>query len=203
MRALLLALAALALPASAAADTITVVPEPAGANCAAGGVKITVSPTPPPPPAPPPADQVSYVCSGPAGADGQDGAPGLPGADGQDGAPGLDGLDGQDGADGFNGSDGTTTAAAGGTGSRVASCGKASRVIAWHLPARFRRATSATVVVGGHRRVVLLARGTVLVDLHGLACGSYPIVVQRRGLRPAVRIFTLRRDGKIGRSSVQ
>lgn len=201
MRALLVTLAALAFPAAAAADTITVVPEPAGANCATGGVKITVTPTPPPPPDPAPPDQISYVCSGPAGVDGQPGADGAPGADGQDGTPGLDGLDGQDGSNGFDGSDGTggsTSASA----TKTPSCGKASRVVTWHLPARFRRATSATVIVGGHRRVVLVERGTVLVDLHGLACGSYPVVVQRRGLRPAVRVFTLNRSGKIGRTSV-
>ena len=65
--------------------------------------------------------------------------------------------------------------------------------MAWHLPARFRRVTAATVIVGGHKRVVLVERGTVLVDLHGLACGSYPVLVQRRGIRSAVRVFNLRR----------
>ena len=203
MRALLVTLAALALPASAAADTISVVPEPAGANCPAGGVKITVTPTQPAPPAPPLPDQVSYVCSGPAGADGADGAPGRPGAGrARTGRPGADGLDGSDGSNGFDGQDATSTSAAGGTGSRPASCGKASRVVSWHLPARFKRVTSATVIVGGHKRTVLVERGTILVDLHGLACGSYPIVVQRRGMKSAVRIFTLNRSGKIGRTSV-
>ena len=204
MRALLITIAVLALPASAAADTISVVPEPAGANCATGGVKITVTPTQPAPPAPPLPDQVSYVCSGPAGVDGAPGTDGAPGADGQDGQPGADGIDGSDGSNGFDGQDstGTTSSSSTGSSTRPASCGKSSRVISWHLPARFKRATSATVVINGHRRTVLVERGTILVDLHGLACGSYPIVVQRRGMKSAVRIFTLNRSGKIGRTSV-
>jgi hypothetical protein len=200
MRALLVTLAALAVfPAAAAADTISVVPEPAGANCPAGGVKITVTPTPPAPPAPPPPDQVSYVCSGPAGADGAPGTDGAPGADGTDG---TDGVDGQDGSNGFDGSDATSSGSGATTTSRTPSCGKASRVITWHLPARFKRVTSATVIVGGHKRTVTITRGAVSVDLHGLACGSYPIVIQRRGIRPVVRIFTLDRSGRIGRTSV-
>ena len=198
MRALLVTLAALTLPASAAADTITVVPEPAGANCPAGGVKITVTPTPPAPPAPAPPDQISYVCSGPAGADG------APGADGQDGTPGADGIDGQDGADGSNGADGfdATGSSNSAPTSTRASCGKASRVITCHLPARYRHVTSATAIVGGHKRTVTVTGGSVSVDLRGLACGSYPVVIQRRGIRSAVRIFTLNRSGKIGRTSV-
>lgn len=209
MRALLVTLAALALPASAAADTITVVPEPAGVNCPAGGVKITVVPTPPAPPALPPPDQISYVCNGAAGAPGTAGAPGADGADGKDGVDGkdgqdgLDGQDGSNGANGFDGQDGSNSASGStSTSTRQASCGKASRVITWHLPARFRGVTSATVVVGGHKRTVTITRGTVSVDLHGLACGSYPVVIQRRGIKPAVRIFTLNRSGQIGRTSV-
>ena len=187
-RAALVAVLALLVGASsAAADTITVVPEPAGANCTAGGVKITVTPTPPPPPDPAPPDQVSYVCSGPAGADG---APGPPGADGVDGTSGQDGLNGSDGTNGFDGQDGSSSATA---AAKTPSCGKASRTVTWLLPKRFRRVASATVIVNGHRRVVLVDRGTILVDLHGLACGSYPVVVQRRGIRPTFKVFRLQR----------
>ena len=197
--ALIAALVSLAGASAAAADTITVVPEPAGANCAAGGVKITVTPTPPAPPAPAPPDQISYVC---AGGPGQDGAPG---ADGQDGAPGQDGIDGQDGqdgqsgADGFDGQNGSSSSSS----ARAPSCGKASRVVVWHLPARYRHVRSATAVVGGHKRTISVNGGAVSVDLHGLACGSYPIVIQRRGLRPAVRIYTLSSSGRVSSSSVR
>lgn len=202
--AVLTTLAACALiPAAAAADTITVMPEPAGANCPAGGVKITVTPTQPAPPAPPLPDQVSYVCSGPAGADGTPGTDGAPGVDGQDGTPGADGIDGADGSNGFdgsNGSDGSSGSSA--TSASRPSCGAASRIVGLRLPPRYRNGKTVTETVNGHRHGATVSRHTVDVDLRGLACGSYPVVVQRRGVKPVVRIFTLNRDGRIGRTSV-
>ncbi|MBL4585906.1 MAG: collagen-like protein, partial [Flavobacteriales bacterium] len=59
-------------------------------------------------------DGIQWVQAiGPAGADGNDGAPGADGAtgaDGNDGAPGADGATGADGNDGAPGADGATGA---------------------------------------------------------------------------------------------
>lgn len=188
---------------------ISVAVEPPGDNCENGGIAITVTPLPPTPtpeptdtPEPEPTDtpdpeptptvtavaaqdepEIFYVCNGATGADGMDGS----------GDNGDSGDDSGDNGENSNSNTGTT---------RRPSCGKASRTITLRLPTRYRKATRVTVTLNGKRHHPTVKRRSVRINLRGLRCGSYPVVVQRRGIRPYVRIFTLHKSGRIGRVSV-
>jgi hypothetical protein len=170
-------------------DTIITAVEPPGTNCPNGGVKIT---TIHPPPAEP---DVVFVCNGDPG---QAGDPGDPGQAGDPGQDGQDGSNGSDGSDGFDGRDATPPTSS----SARRSCGKASKTVRLRLPARFRRARTVTLTVAGDRNSVPVTRRAITVNLKGLPCGSYPVVVQRRGIRPFVRIFTLHPGGRVTREPV-
>lgn len=187
----------------------TVVEEPPGDNCPAGGVKVTVTPAPEPDPEPTPdptetptpdptetatpeptltavaaqaqEPEVYYVCNG------QSGEPGPDGQDGPDGANGLDGTDGVDGADGMDGEN----ASDGSTSPKSSVC--ASAGVKWmRVPARFKRHRKVTVIANAKRRHVRVsARHKVRVDLRRAACGYYPVLVRKRGIRPLLRIWHL------------
>jgi hypothetical protein len=133
-----------------------------------------------------------FVCNGSNGGNGDPGDPGADGQDGQDGQNGLDGQDGQAGTDGFDGRDGSGSAS---------DCGAGT--VKLRLPARFRRARSVTLTVAGDRGGVPVTRRAITVHLEKLACGSYPAVVQRRGIRPFVRILTLHAGGRVSREAVR
>lgn len=152
-------------------DPVAIADEPAGANCEAGGVSITDTSS----------GDVFYVCDGLAGADGADGADGNDGFDGQDGQDGQDGLDGMDGIDG--GSGGTAAAV---------KCASA-RILFPHVPSRFHG--RVTVTVNGARKHVHVKNHVIRVDASRLACGYYPVLVQRHGARSLTFVLRLRPGG--------
>ena len=193
---------------------ITVVEEPPGGNCEFGGVKVTVTPAEEPVPTPTPTEppdvdptptptptetpeptptpddgrdpptaqlsqadpEVSYICNG------QSGDPGLDGSNGFDGRDGSDGFDGQDGSNG------------GGNGNTVNSSARAcasAGIKRMRLPARFRGSGSVTVVANGKRRSARVRGRRVRVDLRRARCGYYPVLVQRRGVRPVLKVWHL------------
>lgn len=187
---------------------ITVVEEPSGDNCPTGGVKVTVTPAPEPDPEPTPdptetptpdptetvtpeptltavaaqaqEPNVYYVCNGQSGE---------PGPDGQAGSDGIDGLDGPDGVDGADGMDGES--ASGGSTNPKPVCASAG-VKRIRVPARFKRHRQVTVIANAKRRHVRVsARHKVRVDLRRAACGYYPVLVSKRGIRPMLRIWHL------------
>ena len=194
-------------------DSIEVVPEPAGANCEFGGVKITVTPgVPDPPPDPLPEPQVSYVCNGQGtpgepgppgdpGPPGEPGEPGNPGDPGDPGDPGADGLEGLPGQDAFDDSfdeqnDEPTL--------RVPAseaCASA-RVTTMRVPKRFRGARRVRLTVAGKRKSAVVKRRRVKVDLRRLRCGFYPVLVQKRGIRPALFVWRLTPNRIVRRASV-
>ena len=179
-KALLGVLIACALaPAGAQAQNPTVEPEPAGPNCPAGGLKITVTPAPTEE-VPTPEPVVHYVCHGVAGEPGAPGSDGSPGSDGIDGANGMDGADGMDGG-GFDEPEPVTPA-------QTQAC-RTSRVLNFKLPARFRGVRSASLRFNGARRTVAVRARRVQINMRGLACGYYPMLVARRGITPVLRVW--------------
>ena len=176
------------------ANDITVVVEPPGSNCEAGGIKVTVTPIPEDPEEEP-VPSVYYVCNGQQGEPGEpgpegppgEGEPGLPGDPGQDGLPGEPGIEGPPGEDGNSAETPST-----GSGSRA--CASAS-VVRMKLPARYRGVRKVTVIVNGKRRSARVQRQRVQVDLRKLQCGYYPVLVQRRGIKSALRIWHLTPGG--------
>jgi hypothetical protein len=199
----------------APADEITVVVEPPGDNCPTGGIKVTVTPVPEGEEEPEPT--VYYVCNGqqgPPGEPGNDGEPGVPGEPGApgepgpEGPPGNDGTDGNDGADGADGADGQDgepgepgESGGGGGGGVVTSpgaprgrCGAVNRSARLRLPSSFRPNARVRVILNGKRRTARTnVRRSIRVNLRGLRCGTFPILVQQRGVRTYVAVWTLRR----------
>ena len=87
-------------------------------------------------------------------------------------------------------------------------CPRSSRVTRMLLPRRFNAAVGRRVrlIVNGdiQRPRVRRVRGlrTIRVDLRRVPCGSYLLTVQRPRIRAAVRVWTLRRSGRIIRFAV-
>ena len=70
------------------------------------------------------------------------------------------------------------------------------------LPARYANNKTVTVLVNAHRYSTRVRSHRVRVDLRGMGCGSYPVIVKRAGVKPVVRIFTLHPGGRVGRAPV-
>lgn len=205
---------------------LSVAVEPPGENCPTGGIAITVTPKPEETPTPEPTDtpepeptdtptpeptetptpeptetptptavaaqdeepQVFYICNG------DDlGADETPTPDPDDTSDPGDFIDNGDSEQNFDEGIGTT---------RRPSCGKASRTVSQRLPKRYHGVKRVSMTLNGRKRSTVVRHQAVRINLRGLKCGSYPVVIQRRGIKPYVRIFTLHRSGKIGRISV-
>ena len=199
---------------------ITVVEEPPGDNCEFGGVKVTVTPaevpeptptpppdtdptpTPEPTPTPTPTEEPTPTPT-PTPDDGRDPptarlSQSVPESyyicNGQVGDPGLDGsngFDGRDGSDGFDGQDGSGGTGNGNTVNTSARACASAGVKRMRLPARFKGVRSVTVVANGKRRAVRVRGRRVRVDLRRARCGYYPVLIQRRGIKPVLRIWHL------------
>ena len=175
-------------PPDPPANDITVVVEPPGDNCVAGGIKVTVTPVAEDPEAPP-EPQVYYLCNGQDGEPGPEGPPGEgePVEPGQEGPPGQDGLEGPPGEDG-------NSAESFPSGNTTRVCASAS-VVRMKLPLRFRGVRRVTLYVDGQRHGVRVQRRRVRLDLRRLECGYYPVLVSKRGIKPALRIWHLTPGG--------
>ena len=185
------------------ADDITVVVEPPGENCVNGGIKVTVTTTPEDPEQEP-VETVYYVCNGQDGEPGTPGTPGepgdpgppgppgddgAPGQDGQDGSDGADGSDGVDGADGIDGAEGENAGPVQVPASQACASAGIKRL---KLPSRYRGVRKVTVIANARLRTVRVsANRRVRVDLRRVTCGYYPVIVQRRGIRPVLKIYRL------------
>jgi hypothetical protein len=94
----------------------------------------------------------------------------------------------------------------GATGQAAPSCRNArTSALLGPLPARFSPRTPVRVTINGKSQSTRVRRGTVSmprlvsVDLAHLPCGVYPIVVRATGLRPALRIWSLKGGNTLDR----